>query len=485
MALSLRTTLTLWYSLVLATLLGLAAAVLITTLQGFAERKLDATLWVLGATEAEAVVANMHGRGVSEPDEQTIRDVDYRQLPGYEDFQVQKYVTLVNEKHQVADFSINLPRALPIDDSSVLRALNGDITYQTKNVDNVGPLRMVYIPVIGQQTNPFVVVIGVPTSFVGAELSSVSKRVSAIILVVLALAALSGLALARRALRPIAETADAVKRISDRNLNEKLHEAGTNDEIDQLIKVFNELLGRLDSAFELQRRFTSDASHEIGTPLTILRGNTEVALLERHSPEEYESILRSNLEEIERLTQLTRNLLLLARSDAGEPQITKDVLSLNEQARRIISRFLPLAEERGITLVANTGKPVFVEGDRCALLQVMFNLVSNALRYTPSGGRVEVRIFTDGDHTAKLEVLDTGVGISPDDLPRIFDRFYRTKSARASERAGSGLGLAICRTLAEAHGGRIVAESSPGNGSRFTLVLPAIEFASESKIKRF
>lgn len=481
MALSLRTTLTLWYSLVLATLLGLAAVGLITTLQRIAERKLDATLWVLGATEAEGVVANMRGRGLSEPDEQIIRDVDYRQLPGYENFHIQKYVTVVNEKHQVADFSINLPRPLPVDDSLVVRALNGEIAYQTKNVDGVGPLRMIYIPVIGQQTNPLVLIVGVPTSFVGVELSSLSRRVSATIVIVLGLAALSGLALARRALRPIAETADAVKRISDRNLNEKLHEPGTNDEIDQLIKVFNELLSRLDLAFEMQRRFTSDASHEIGTPLTILRGNTEVALLERHNPEEYESILRSNLEEIERLTQLTSNLLLLARSDAGEPQITKDVLSLNEQAPQIISRFLPLAEERGITLVVNTGQPVFVEGDRCALLQVMFNLVSNAVRYTPAGGRVEIKIFMDGDHTAKLEVLDTGVGISPQDLPRIFDRFYRAKSARGCEPAGSGLGLAICRTLAEAHGGRIYAESCPGKGSCFTLVLPAIEFGSESK----
>jgi two-component system, OmpR family, sensor kinase len=481
MALSLRTKLTLKFSLVLATLLGLAAVVLITTLQGIAERKLDATLWMLGATEAEGVVANMRGRGLSDPDEQTIHDVDYRQLPGYENFRVQKYVTVVNDKHQVADFSINLPRPLPVDDSLVVRALTGDITYQTTDVDGVGRLRMIYIPVIGQQTKPFVLIVGVPTSFVGVELSSVLRRTSAVIAIVLGLAALSGLALARRALRPISETADAVKRISDRNLNEKLPEPGTNDEIDRLIKVFNELLGRLDLAFEMQRRFTSDASHEIGTPLTVLRGNTEVALLERHKPEEYESILRSNLEEIERLTQLTSNLLLLARSDSGEPQITKDVLSLNEQVPHIISRLLPLAQDRGITLVVNTGPPVFVEGDRPSLLQIIFNLVSNALRYTPAGGRVEVKIFMDGDHTAKLEVIDTGVGISPQDLPRIFDRFYRTKSARGCEPAGSGLGLAICRTLAEAHGGRIYAQSCPGTGSCFTLMLPAIEFASESK----
>ena len=455
---------------------------LITTLQGIAERKLDATLWVLGATEAEGAVANMRARALKNPDEQTIRDVDYRQLAGYEKFRVQKYVTVVNAKHQVADFSLNLPnRPLPVDDSLVVRALTGDVIYQTNDVEGVGRLRMIYIPVIGQQTEPFVIIIGVPTSFVGVELSTVSLRVSAIIVVVLGLAALSGLALARRALRPISETADAVKRISDRNLNEKLPEPGTKDEIDQLIKVFNELLGRLDLAFDTQRRFTSDASHEIGTPLTVLKGNTEVALLERHHPEEYEAILRSNLEEIERLSQLTSNLLLLARSDAGEPQITKDVLSLNEQVPPIISRLLPLAEDHGISLDLNIGTPVFIEGDRLALQQIIFNLVSNALRYTPAGGRVEVKISLDHNHKAKLEVIDTGLGISRQDLPRIFDRFYRAKSARGREPAGSGLGLAICRTLAEAHGGQIDVESVPGRGSCFTLVLPVIDLAGEAK----
>ena len=484
MALAFRTKLTLWYSLVLAALLGVAAAVLIVTLQGIAGRKLDATLWVLGATEAEGMVADLHDRGIRKADSQTVHDVDYRQLPGYKEFPVEKYVTVLKSDHQVADFSSNLTTALPANEVLVTRALAGQVSYETADVKGVGRLRMVYIPVGGQQPGaindqrpePFVVIAAVPTAFVGADLGSLFRRAALIIIIVLVLAALSGWLLARRALRPVSQTADAVRRIGDRNLHERLPEPGTRDEIDQLIKVFNELLARLDRAFDLQRRFTSDASHEIGTPLTVLKGNTEVALLERHSAEDYEAILRSNLEEIERLSKLISNLLLLARSDAGEPQITRDIVSLNAQVAAVCARVSPLAQERKIEFDATVSAPAFIEGDPVALQQILFNLISNALRYTPTGGRVWINVARASDNQAKVEVSDSGLGIPQDELPRIFDRFYRGKNVRTREPSGSGLGLAICQTLAAAHGGRIDVESQLGRGSRFTLILPAIDF---------
>jgi two-component system, OmpR family, sensor kinase len=478
MALSFRTRLTLSYSLVLAALLGTAAAVLIVTLQRIAERKLDATLWVLGATEAEGTVADMRDRNLRIPDDRTVHDVDYRQLPGYQQFPVQKYVTVVDAGHIVRDFSANLPGGpLPVSDRLLTDALANEISYDTQNVEGVGRLRLIYIPVIGQQTDPFVVIVGVPTAFVGAELGTLFRRVAVIIMAVLVLAALSGLLLARRALRPVSQTADAVKLISDRNLHDRLPEPGTKDEIDHLIKVFNELLARLDRAFDLQRRFTSDASHEIGTPLTVLKGNTEVALLGRHSPQEYEAVLRSNLEEIERLSKLISNLLLLARTDAGEPQITKDIISLNDQVSAVYARVAALAEERGVKLETGVSAPAFIEGDPVALQQILLNLVTNALRYTAAGGRVSINVAQAHDSMAKVEVSDTGVGISRAELPRIFDRFYRGKNVRTHAPVGSGLGLAICQTLAEAHGGRIEVESELGEGSRFILILPAIEFS--------
>ena len=449
---------------------------LIVTLQGMAERKLDAALWVLGATEAEGAAARLRDRGLKSPDELTVHDVDFRDLPGYENFRVQKYVTIVNASHKVADFSLNLPgRPLPVNEDLVSRALAGKISYETAEVAGIGQLRLAYIPVIGHGTEPFVIVVGVPKAFVGAELGTVSRSVALIILTVLVLAALSGLMLARWALRPVSKTADAVKLITDRNLHERLPEPGTNDELDRLVRVFNDLLARLDQAFDMQRRFTSDASHEIGTPLTVLKGNTEVALLQHHSSEEYESILRGNLEEIERLSKLMSNLLLLARTDAGESQITRDILSLNEQVAGVWARLLPMAEQRGVKLIADISQPVFIEGDSLALQQIVFNLLSNALRYTAAGGQVEIRLGQLSEGIAEVDVKDTGIGIAVDDLPHIFDRFYRGKNATVSESKGSGLGLAICKTLAEAHGGRVIVESEIGKGSRFVLVLPALD----------
>lgn len=477
MALAFRSKLTLSYSLVLAALLGIAAAVLIVTLQGIAGRKLDATLWLLGATEAEGTVADMRDRGLSKPDDQTVHDVDYRQLPGYQEYPVEKYVTVLRSDHHVADFSSNLKDPLPVNETLLTRALTGQVSYETADINGVGRLRMVYIPVIGASHEPFVVIAAVPTAFVGAELGSLVWRLTLIIIAVLVLAALSGWLLARRALRPVSQTADAVRRIGDRNLHERLPEPGTKDEIDQLIKVFNELLARLDRAFDLQRRFTSDASHEIGTPLTVLKGNTEVALLERHSAEDYEAILRSNLEEIERLSKLISNLLLLARSDAGEPQITRDIVSLSAQVTAVCARVSPIAHDRQIDFATNVSTPAFIEGDPVALQQILFNLIINALRYTPIGGQVQINVGRAADSFATVEVSDNGVGIAPDELPHIFDRFYRGKNIRSREPNGSGLGLAICQTLAKAHGGRIDVESQLGKGSRFTLVLPAIEFA--------
>ena len=469
-----RTRLTALYTLVLAALLTVASVVLILTLQRTAERKLDATLWILGSTEAEGIAARLRDRGLQNPDDLTIHDVDYRDIAGYEKFGVQKYVTVIDKDHRVADFSVNLPdRPLPVNDALLARAFAGEVSYETADVGGVGRLRMVYIPIADHQTEPFVVIVGVPSEFAGADLRTLSEQIALIILLVLALAGASGWLLARRALRPVVETANAVRRITDRNLHERLPETQTTDEIGSLIQVFNELLARLDRAFEAQRRFTADASHEICTPLTILKGDTEVALLARRTPREYETLLRSNLEEIERLSKLTTDLLWLARSDAGEQQLEKELVFLNELVADVLKRLRQMADERGVGIYADVSEMVLVEGDHLAVQSIVYNLVSNALRYTPRGGSVRITLGYSWDGAARLEVADTGLGIPPEDLPHIFERFYRADNARSREPSGSGLGLAICQTMAAAHGGRIEVESTPGEGSRFSLLLPA------------
>ncbi len=481
MPFSFRTKLTVWYTVVLSALLAISAIVLFITLQNAAAHKLDSTLWLIGSIEAEGISTRLRDRRLSDPDELTVRDIDIADLVGYDVFRLQSYVTVVTKSHRVADFSINLSsQPLPFNDNYVSQALlNGQINFETVSVPNIGALRLVYIPVLERQTKPFVVIVGVPTEFGANELKGVSTEITAIILVFLILATMSGWFLARWTMRPIRETALAVRGISERNLHERLPQPQTNDEIDNLVTVFNQLLRRLEQSFETQRRFTADASHEIGTPLTTLKGQTEVALLERRTPEEYETLLHSNLDEIERLSQIIGNLLVLARADAGEQQTSPEILSLGVLVKEVFGRVQPFAATNGIDFSLDVVEPVFVLGDQTAIEQIVSNLLHNAVRYTLRGGRVSIKVMLERNGYAVLEVKDTGIGINKEDIPRVFERFYRARNARLRQSDGSGLGLAISRLLAESLGGEITVESETGKGSRFTFSMPVLSYSQE------
>ena len=480
MRLSFRSRLTLWYTVVLSALLIVSAVVLFITLQNAAKRKLDATLWLIGSTEAEGTSARLRDRGDTDPDDLTVRDIDIADLAGYDLFRFERYVTVVTETHRVADFSLNLSsQPLPFNDDYVNQALAGRIKFETVVVPAIGSLRMVYVPVLGHETKPFVVIVGVPTEFGANELYSLRIELIGIVLVFLTLAAISGWFLARWTMRPIRETAVAVRGISERNLHERLPQPQTNDEIDNLITVFNQLLGRLEESFEFQKRFTADASHEIGTPLTTLKGQTEVALLEYHTPEEYETLLRSNLDEIENLSRIINNLLMLARADTGEEQISSEVLELNVLVREAVDRMRPAAMASGVDLSLHVTGPVYILGDQTAIEQIISNLFQNSVRYTLAGGTVSVKVGLDKDNNAFVEVVDSGIGIEEADLPYIFERFYRARNARLQRSEGSGLGLSISYLLAEALGGNITARSESGKGSQFVFSMPALVYTQE------
>jgi heavy metal sensor kinase len=460
--------------MVLAVLLAIASIVLIYTMRKQAERRLDATLWVLGTSEAEGMVARLRDRNLQKPDDLAVFDVDYPKLSGYEEFHTQKYVTVVNAERHVMDFSLNLPnRPMPIDERLISFALDGKVNYETAEIPEIGVLRIIYVPVPPRWTDRFVVMVGIPTDPIGAEVGTLAKQIAASSLLILLLAASGGWLLARGALRPIAQIGANLQQISDRTLHKRLPDVGFNDEISHLVRVINELLARLDDAFDTQRRFTGDASHEICTPLTVLKGDTQVALLSRRTPEEYEATLKSNLEEIERLTQLVTDLLTLARCDAGEQQSAEESLMLNDIVDNVCNSLDAAAKSFGVKLTCQASKSILIKGEANSLYQIVLNLVTNAIRYTPAGGRVLVTIGDSSYGIAFIEVSDSGIGIPSDALPRIFDRFYRGENARAQFPGGSGLGLAICQALAKAHNARIEVSSEPGIGSRFKLIIPA------------
>jgi heavy metal sensor kinase len=245
------------------------------------------------------------------------------------------------------------------------------------------------------------------------------------------------------------------------------------DEFGRLAGVFNETLGRLDAAFEQLRRFTADASHELRTPLTGIRSVGEVALQRSLTAQGYRDVIGSMLEEVDRLTRLVENLLLLTRADAGRIPLARTVVDLREVVIGVCEGLRVLAEDKDQKLTVDVATRVTANCDVTVLRQGITNLVYNAIKYTPEKGAIRVTVRSDASGEARIEVQDTGPGIPAAHRERIFERFYRVDDARSRETGGSGLGLAIARWAVEANGGRVEVESDDGRGALFRVVLPA------------
>jgi len=281
--------------------------------------------------------------------------------------------------------------------------------------------------------------------------------------------------LSRQWLRSVTALEETARTISAGDLGRRRLFAPSDDaELAALAASFNHLLDRLESAHTAQQRFTADASHELRTPLTVLRGEIEVALRKPRTSEEYRDVLISNKEEIERLSRLTENMLALVHVDVGDAITQRELVNVSEVCSAVTSKLQSLAADKQITLhhEDSTTEPLSVNGDRIALERIMQNLVENAVRYSPAGESVTVRVSKHERHL-QIEVIDTGGGIAPEHLPHLFERFYRVDKARSRAHGGSGLGLSIVKALVEAHGGSVTIESSVGKGSTFTVRLPS------------
>jgi heavy metal sensor kinase len=301
--------------------------------------------------------------------------------------------------------------------------------------------------------------------------------------VALLLAGVGGYALARKALAPIDSMATQAKTISAEKLGDRLSIENPEDELGKLGSVFNDMLGRLQAAFDQLRRFTADASHELRTPLTAIRSVGEVALQEQRSPAEYRDVIGSMLEEVDRLTRLAESLLALSRADAGHVQLQPENIPLVQLAREASSVVEVLAEEKRQRIDIEGDANLVVSVDRLILRQAIVNLLDNAIKYSPAGGRVLVRVKSGSDKQIFLEVIDQGPGIPSEHQPYVFDRFYRVDRARTREWGGAGLGLSITRWAVEAHGGGITLKSEEGHGSAFRVSLPLAKFSSASQSK--
>jgi len=284
-----------------------------------------------------------------------------------------------------------------------------------------------------------------------------------------------GSLVARRALRPVDQITNEVREITDgKSLHRRLPTSMVKDELGRLADTLNQMIGRLERSFTALRRFTADASHELKTPLTVLKAGVERALTTPKMPPESLAALEEAMDEINRMTELVDALLTLARADEGLVRLHQEPVDLRALILETEETGELLAEPAGIAVSADAPvDPVIVPVDGSRIRQLVMNLLTNAVKYTPAGGRVRLWLERD-DGRVRFGVSDTGIGIAPGDLPHIFDRFWRADSARTrtGERPGVGLGLAICKWIAEAHGGTIEVQSRPGRGTTFSVTLP-------------
>jgi heavy metal sensor kinase len=283
---------------------------------------------------------------------------------------------------------------------------------------------------------------------------------------------------AGKALRALQSVETAAQDITGSNLGLQIPKRGADDELDRLIGSFNEMSRRLKLSFEQIRQFSTDVSHELRTPLTAIQGQLEVALFTASRKDQLQEAIENALQDVERLSNLVRALLLLSQSESGQIPMNKSVLDMRQLVEDLVDQFQIPAEAHEVKLTHTTREPVLCDVDRTQIERVVTNLLSNAIKYTPEGGWVQACAEQTGN-TVRLVVEDSGVGIPKDHLPHIFDRFYRVPDPNPEK--GLGLGLSFVAAIVRAHGGTIHVESEPGKGSRFEVILPgAVRAISEA-----
>lgn len=292
----------------------------------------------------------------------------------------------------------------------------------------------------------------------------------------------AGFIMARQALKPMDEIGVAATRFAEGDLSCRVQMTSRDREIRSLMRTLNKMFGDLESSISAQKRFTADASHELRIPLTILRGEIEVALLRRRKPAEYEDVMRQQLDIIERMQRIVDGLLVLARADAGLLELAHDEVDISLLVEEVGQHHLTLLSSKDVRLDMQVVDGLTVIGDEHRLSRVLFNLMNNAYKHSPSHTTLSLNAFADGDSVV-VEVIDQGPGISAEHLPHIFDRFYRSDESRCREAGGAGLGLAISKRIVEAHEGQIEVESEPGKGATFRVRLP-LASADPALLKR-
>ncbi len=393
------------------------------------------------------------------------------------------YFMVLDESGRVL-YSSALTRLLSGDDQTTL--LTYALRLTGENAGAIVPVRgdSLHLLAVARRAGPEYVAVGPNISRVIAALPTSVAELSAQLLVgtmivlapiIFLLSMLVAYLVVGSAFRPVDQLINEVEAITDgRSLHRRLPTDTSNDELSRLSHTVNAMLARLEGSFAGLRRFTADASHELKTPLTVLRADVERSMHPATNRGERMVALEEALQETARMSDLVDSLLTLARADEGRFDLHRTPVELEPLVRDVYETAVILGEDAGLTLSMPVLENAVVMGDRTRLRQLLLNLVTNAIKYTPRGGRVEMTVTRKPHDEIAIAVRDTGIGISASDLPHVFDRFWRADRARSrtSERGGFGLGLSISQWIAQAHGGSLTVQSRLGRGTVFTVTLP-------------
>jgi heavy metal sensor kinase len=479
---SLRVKLTLWYVFILAILLISFSGFLYLTLSKSLYRDVDNKLRSLAELIASESDSPLSKFGFGNIDQTLEASMNLKPIG--------KFIQVLDESGNIGRKSDNLKNVqLPISLSVLKSASQGHITFETNRFFGNAPLRIITFPVL--ENLHVTKIVQVASSLEDVEDALNTLFIILIIAVPFALlvAILGGQFLASKALKPVDQITKTARIITSQNLNQRIEPPKVKDEISRLIETFNEMISRLDRSFCQVKQFSTDASHELKTPLTILKGEVEVALRKERGSHEYEEILKSNLEEINRMSQIVEDLLLLSRADSGQIRLNREDIDLNEILSEVIAHLNVLAKSKNLYIeTSNHHEEVHMYGDPLRIRELFLNLIENGIKYTENGGSIHILVTRDGllkdgkqfayvqgtklSEFVQIIISDTGIGIAKEDQERIFDRFFRVDKARSREQGGSGLGLSICKWIVEAHQGEIRVESELGKGSSFIVKLP-------------
>jgi heavy metal sensor kinase len=478
---SLRFKLTLWYVLILGILLISFSTFLYFTLSKSLHRDVDNKLRSLAELISSESSSPLSKFGFGNIDQALETSMNLKPIG--------KFIQVLDESGNIGRKSENLKNVqLPISLNALKNASKSLITFETNRSLENTPLRIITFPVV--ENSHVTKIVQIASSLEEVEDALSTLFIILIITVPLALmvASLGGQFLAHKALKPVDDITQTARMITSQNLNQRITPPKVKDEISRLIETFNGMISRLDQSFRQIKQFSSDASHELKTPLTILKGEVEVMLRKERTQQEYRQTLKSNLEEINRMSQIVEDLLLLSRADTGEIKLNKEDINLTEILTEVVAQMDMLARSKRLRLSAsNNHQDIHIFGDALRIRELFINLIENGVKYTEEGGSIHITlqkeypppvrnqsdwVEKEREKFAKIIVSDTGIGISKEDQEKIFSRFFRVDKARSREQGGSGLGLSICKWIVEAHQGEIKVESELGKGSSFIVKLP-------------